>query len=51
MMGALYDVSGSWTLPLLMLIGFVIPLLWTGLQVAKPQLVEDQLRPKAEART
>jgi MFS transporter, CP family, cyanate transporter len=45
MMGAMYDATGSWSLPLAMLIAFVVPLLWTGLQVAKPQIIEDQLRP------
>lgn len=43
MMGLLYDLTDSWTAPLLVLIAFVVPLLWSGLQVAKPQLIEDQL--------
>jgi CP family cyanate transporter-like MFS transporter len=50
MMGALFDITDSWTLPTLALICFVVPLLWAGLQVAKPQLIEDQIRPTTDAR-
>jgi CP family cyanate transporter-like MFS transporter len=45
MMGAVYDVTGSWTVPLWVLIGFTIPLTWVGILAAKPQMLEDELRP------
>lgn len=44
MMGAVYDVSGSWTLPLVLLMLLVIPLLVAGLLVSRPRYLEGDLR-------
>ncbi len=44
MMGALFDATSSWTVPLLVLIALVIPLAVTGVHAAAPQYLEDQLR-------
>jgi MFS transporter, CP family, cyanate transporter len=49
LMGFLYDTTGSWTAPILMLILLLAPLLWSGLQVARPQYVEDELTTPAKA--
>lgn len=43
MMGAVFDATGTWKVPLAVLIVLVLPLTWTGLQVARPQMLEDQL--------
>lgn len=43
--GALYDATGGWTWPLLLLLGLTVPQLATGLYAARPLLVEDQLAP------
>lgn len=42
--GLLHDVTGGWTVPLLVLTALIAPLLWTGLAVSRPSYVEDQLR-------
>ena len=46
-MGLLHDLSGSWTLPLLVLTVLVAPLVWAALQVAPQQFVEDELEARA----
>ena len=43
-MGFLYDVTGGWTLPLSLLLVLVVPMLVTGLMVARPTYIEDSLR-------
>lgn len=45
MMGAVYDVSGSWTLPLVILTALVAPQLIAGLFVSRPRYLEDELSP------
>jgi len=45
MMGALFDATNSWTVPLLVLTVLVIPLAFTGIRASAPQYLEDQLRP------
>jgi CP family cyanate transporter-like MFS transporter len=47
MMGALYDATGGWTAPLIVLLVLVIPLGLSGFLAARPRYVEDEL----EART
>jgi MFS transporter, CP family, cyanate transporter len=39
--GMLYDATGSWTIPLLVLTGLLVPQLWCGLIAAKPGHVDD----------
>ncbi|MCW2820032.1 MAG: transporter [Marmoricola sp.] len=47
--GLLRDLSGSWTLPLLVLLGLTVPQLLVGLAVSRPAHVEDQLgAPRAD---
>ncbi|WP_309650108.1 MFS transporter [Nocardioides sp.] len=41
--GLLHDLTGGWTVPLLVLIGLCVPLLLVGLAVGRPAYVEDQL--------
>ena len=41
--GILHDLSGGWTVPLLILMVVTIPQLLVGLAVARPAYVEDQL--------
>ena len=41
--GVLHDLSGGWTLPLLVMIAFCLPQLLVGLAVARPAFLEDQL--------
>ena len=42
-MGVLHDVSGGWTVPLLVLLALAVPQLLVGLSVSRPEHVEDQL--------
>ncbi|WP_246165749.1 CynX/NimT family MFS transporter [Nocardioides psychrotolerans] len=42
--GLLHDLTGGWTVPLLVLIGLCVPLLLVGLAASRPSYVEDQLR-------
>lgn len=42
--GLLHDLTGGWTVPLLVLTALTVPLLLVGLAVARPAYVEDQLR-------
>ena len=42
-MGVLHDLSGGWTVPLLILVAVTIPQLLVGLAVSRPAYVEDQL--------
>jgi MFS transporter, CP family, cyanate transporter len=44
MMGALFDATGSWTAPLLVLAAFVVPLAYSGVRSSAPVFLEDQLR-------
>jgi CP family cyanate transporter-like MFS transporter len=41
--GLLFDLSGTWTLPLLVLLALVVPQLVAGLVVARPSYLEDSL--------
>jgi CP family cyanate transporter-like MFS transporter len=43
MMGALFDATGSWTPPLLVLAAFVAPLAYSGVRSSAPHFLEDQL--------
>jgi CP family cyanate transporter-like MFS transporter len=42
-MGLLYDLTGGWTAPLVALLVLVVPQAVTGLLVARPSYIEDQL--------
>ena len=46
-MGVLHDATGSWTVPLLVLLVLAVPQLLVGLSVARPAYVEDQLDQRA----
>jgi CP family cyanate transporter-like MFS transporter len=41
--GLLHDLSGGWTLPLLVLLVLLVPQLFIGLAVSRPAYVEDEL--------
>ncbi|GAB3769091.1 CP family cyanate transporter-like MFS transporter [Nocardioides ginsengisegetis] len=41
--GTLYDATGGWTAPLLMLTALMVPQIAAGLYVARPAAIEDQL--------
>ena len=43
MMGALFDFTGAWTVPLLVLLSFVAPLAVAGVKASRPAYLEDQL--------
>jgi CP family cyanate transporter-like MFS transporter len=43
--GTLHDATGGWTLPLLCLIGLMVPQILVGLYVVRPTFIEDQLAP------
>lgn len=45
----LYDATGGWTTPLLLMIALTLPLLAVCLYVARPASIEDQLRPPRQA--
>lgn len=45
MMGAVYDATHEWTLPLMILVVLVIPQVIAGVLVSKPRFLEDQLPP------
>ncbi|WP_246060500.1 MFS transporter [Nocardioides dongxiaopingii] len=45
--GVLHDVSGSWTLPLVVLTVLVVPLVLCGLAVSGPAHLEDELAARA----
>ncbi len=47
--GVLYDLSGSWTVPIAVLMALTVPMLWCGLQFARPRQLEDELAPRGEA--
>jgi CP family cyanate transporter-like MFS transporter len=42
-MGALFDLTGGWTVPLWALTALVVPQLVTGLMAARPAYLEDQV--------
>ena len=46
--GALHDLSGGWTVPLLALTALCIPQLVTGLLVCRPAYIEDHLDRRTE---
>jgi CP family cyanate transporter-like MFS transporter len=46
----LYDITGSWTLPLYVLMGLTLPMLWTGLHFARPRILEDELASSGRSR-
>ncbi|MCB9628445.1 MAG: MFS transporter [Sandaracinaceae bacterium] len=48
-MGALYDLTGGWTLPLGVLTALTVPQLIVGLIAAGPGFIEDQLRVPKDA--
>lgn len=48
-LGLLYDVSGSWTVPLLVLTALAVPQIAVGLLAARPRHVEDELPERAPA--
>jgi CP family cyanate transporter-like MFS transporter len=41
--GVLYDVTGSWTPPLLVLAGLAVPQIALGVLASRPRFVEDEL--------
>jgi CP family cyanate transporter-like MFS transporter len=41
--GFLHDVTGSWTAPLVVLIGVVVVMVACGLRVARPRTLEDEI--------
>jgi len=41
--GLLHDATGSWTLPVAVLLALTVPMLVTGLRFARPRLLEDEL--------
>ncbi len=43
MMGALYGVTGGWTVPLVVLIGLLVPQAVAGVMVARPRYLEDEV--------
>ncbi|MCW2807647.1 MAG: transporter, partial [Marmoricola sp.] len=43
--GVLHDLSGGWTVPLLVLLALTVPQLVLGLAVSRPAYVEDELEP------
>ncbi len=43
MMGAVFDLTGTWTVPLLVLALLAVPLCFTGIRAATPRFLEDQL--------
>ena len=47
--GVLHDLTGDWTVPLLVLLALCVPQLWLGLTVARPAYVEDELDPQRSA--
>ncbi len=46
-MGLLHDLSGGWTVPLLVLLALTVPQLLAGWAVSRPAHVEDQLGSRA----
>jgi CP family cyanate transporter-like MFS transporter len=48
-MGALFDLTGGWTVPLWALTALVVPQLVTGLMAARPAYLEDQVHPTSAA--
>jgi CP family cyanate transporter-like MFS transporter len=47
MMGALYGATGGWTVPLVVLIGLLVPQAIAGVMVSKPRFLEDEIGPVA----
>ena len=47
--GLLYDATGGWTVPLIMMISLVAPMLVLASYVGRPIYLEDQLRTPADA--
>ena len=45
MVGALYDLTGGWTLPLAALIALSVLQLLAGLAAVRPAHIEDELHP------
>ena len=43
MMGALYGATGGWTVPLVVLVGLLVPQAIAGVMVAKPRFLEDEI--------
>ena len=43
MMGALYDVTGGWTVSLPVLVVFLVPMAVAGVLASRPRYVEDEL--------
>ncbi len=47
--GVLYDVTGSWTAPLLVLSALAVPQIVLGVVASRPRFVEDELAPRVPA--
>ena len=47
MMGALYGLTGGWTVPLVVLIGLLVPQAVAGVLVSKPRFLEDEIEAAA----
>jgi MFS transporter, CP family, cyanate transporter len=45
--GALYDATGGWRAPLLLLVGVCVPQLLAGLYASRPRYIEDELESRA----
>ena len=43
LVGTLYDATGGWTAPLVLLMTLAVPQLAVGLYACRPHYVEDQL--------
>ena len=43
MMGAVYGVTGAWTVPLAVLVVLLVPQAVAGVLVSKPRYLEDEL--------
>ncbi|HEY0903504.1 MAG TPA: MFS transporter [Marmoricola sp.] len=48
--GALYDATGAWRVPLLLLTALCVPQLVVGIYASRPHYVEDELEARAAAR-
>jgi len=47
--GLLRDATGGWAVPLLVLVSLTVPMLVTGLLIARPRVLEDELAVDASA--
>jgi CP family cyanate transporter-like MFS transporter len=42
--GLLFDLTGGWTIPLIVLASLGVPMIALGLTFARPRLLEDEIR-------